>query len=108
MEHEIFNNEDDEIASTKYEYKQNNLSKLFSLKFISYFLSILSLFFVFLNTFIGILTYNRIVFAIFFLIAFGLALSALIISLINKFKNNETKISLQIILSIVAIIINFI
>ena len=99
MEHEIFNNDDEEIVDIK------NTSKQINITLLNYILIVASLFFVFVNRFVQILSPNNVVYAVFFFISFGCALGAFVLTLINKLKFNIDN-KFQMILSMFAIVVS--
>lgn len=98
MEHEIFNNDDEEIVDSK-------KVKQFNITFLNYILIVASLLFVFINRFVQALSPNKIVYAVFFFLSFLLAFSAFVLTIINKLKFNKDD-KFQIILSMFAIIVS--
>lgn len=105
MENEIQNNEEKVVAQNATN-KESCAKTLFSAKNLSYLLVIASLCFAFLNKFIAYLAHDSVVYAIFFFISFGLALSAFIIDLICKINKHETKFDFSMILSMFAMAIS--
>lgn len=109
-EHEIFNSdEDDVLVETKQTKKECKCSafwaNLFSFEMLPVFLSVLAMFFSLFTYFLPLVT-TAVAAIVFFFISFGLALSALIISLIPMVQNKRLTINPQIILSLAAIIVS--
>lgn len=87
------------------ENKSGNKNELFSQKNLPIWLVIASLGFVMLNKFITLLAQSTVVYAIFFMLSFGLALSAFIIDIITKLTKHEVKFDFTLLLSMFAIIV---
>lgn len=87
------------------ENKKEKSINIFTQKNLPIWLVVASLCVVFLNRFITLLAQNTVVYAIFFMISFGLALSAFLVDIIAKLNKHEVKFDITLLLSMFAIIV---
>ncbi len=114
-EYEIFN-EDEEYAPQQPKNKEKQgegccksfFKNLFTLEYISLFLTVLSIFFSFLVGLIPLFTASPSAFAavaVFFLFSFCLAFSGLVVEVVKFVKNKQFNLNLQIILVFVSLLV---
>lgn len=116
-EHEIFNSDDEDVlveitpVKTIYEKKENKgkifFKTLFSFHFLPIALSILSILFELFRVFIMAFSSNNIANTVMFFFSLGLAISALIISIIPMIMEKKLVFNFQSILSAFAIFVVF-
>lgn len=101
--------ENENLPEKKVENQNENKSQksndIFTQKNLPIWLVIASLCFIFLNKFITLLAQSTVVYAIFFMISFGLALSAFLVDIIAKLNKHEVKFDFTLLLSMFAIIV---